>query len=125
LGHSTVSGILRFVLLAPIAVLWAYHLSQRRYDEEIGGKKRMATLMLTVFLLGLWVLTFLFWRLGIDDVFLIPICFLAAAVLYWRRKALFPYRLACARCGKSLPLKKILFFDSNACDTCDPPRIDA
>ena len=30
------------------------------------------------------------------------------------------FLLRCARCGGSLDSKRILFYDSNACERCDP-----
>jgi 8-oxo-dGTP diphosphatase len=109
--------ILRW-LLAPILLLWVYHLSFRGRAEK-GEKKRFASLMLVVILLGTWAVTAVVSRLSARDVLLLPAFLAAAAVLYRLRKPLLPYRLSCARCGAPLPLNVILFRDSNECGACD------
>jgi len=105
-------------LLAPLVLLWVYHLAQRRY-AEVGDRKRMASLLLTVALLVLWVCIYIFSRYAIDDVFLIPVVSLAVALVAWQRARFLPYRFSCAQCGVSLPLQRVLFIDSNLCASCD------
>jgi hypothetical protein len=109
---------LRIALLVPIFAVWACHLYQRRFAEETGGKKRTATLAITVILLGVWAAAFFFGRLGLDWVFMIPVVLIAAGVVYVWRKTLFPYRLTCVKCGTRLRLKEVLFLDANMCGKC-------
>ena len=109
---------LKIALLVPVVVVWAFHLYQRKLSEEVGGKKRVATLAVTVILLGVWAAAFLFGRLGLDWVFMIPVVMIAAGVVYVWRKTLFPYRLTCVKCGARLGVKEILFLDSNTCAAC-------
>ena len=111
-------SISRF-LLAPIVAIWIFHLAQRRSREK-GLAKRTATLYLTFVLLGAWVLVWLLGRFSLDDLYLVPIAFLTVAVLVWQRAAIFPYRARCTRCGAPLSVSRILFYDSNACETCEP-----
>jgi 8-oxo-dGTP diphosphatase len=118
--HTVVSSALLLYLLAPMVVVWVYHLAQRRYAEA-GEKKRTASLLFALVFVGLWVASYALRQFNADDVFLIPVFFLAFTVISWRRKDFFPFRFSCAQCGKPLSLQKILFYDSNACDACDPP----
>lgn len=121
MAHTAVARFLMKFMLAPIVVVWAFHLAQRKYPW-VGEGKRMATMLISVLILALWAVFYCFITFQIDDVFLIPAFLAAAAVAGWKRKAFFPYRLGCVSCRAPLPIKKILFFDSNACDACDPPK---
>jgi hypothetical protein len=107
-------------MLVPMLAVWVYHLAHRKYPQ-VGDKKRLASMMVTVLFMGLWVVSYCFIRFEIDDVFLIPAFLAVAALAVWQKKLFFPFRISCASCRAPLPLKKILFFDSNACDACDPP----
>ncbi len=78
----------------------------------------MATFALTIVLLGLWGAVWLFASVHLDWVFAIPVVFLAAGITYAWRKTLFPYRLTCVKCGARLPVKVVLFVDSNTCPAC-------
>ena len=115
--HTLVSILLQKILLVPMVALWAFHLYQRRF-KEAGTRKRIATLSLTMVLIGAWVAAWLFARYGIDDRFLLLVAAVAAAVVVWQRKLMLPYRLVCARCGAPLTITRILSYDSNTCETC-------
>ncbi len=121
MAHTAVSRFLNLYILVPLLAIWAYHLMQRRYAEVV-GKKRLATMLITALILGFWAVSYFFLRFRVDDLYLIPVFLLVSALAVWQRKLFFPYRLTCAVCRARLPLKKILFFDSNACDACDPPK---
>ncbi len=108
-------------LLVPIVIVWLWHLVQRRYRDE-ASIKRNATLYLTLVLLVIWALVYAVARYSREDLYLVPIAFLGLIVLAWQRKAIFPYRLRCARCGLPLSVSRILFYDSNTCGTCELPR---
>ena len=117
--HNTViSTLLMKILLVPMVALWAFHLFQRRF-KEAGERKRIATLSLTVVVIGAWVAAWLFTRYGIDDTYLIAVAALAAAVVVWQRRLMLPYRLRCARCGKPLTITRVLNHDSNTCEACE------
>lgn len=118
---ASISTAVTRYLLIPIVGVWVYHLFQRRYRQD-GSRKRDATLYLTFALLGVWVLVYLLARFSLQDLYLFPIAFFLLVVLIWQREAIFPYRLRCARCSLPLSLPRILFYDSNACEICDPPR---
>jgi hypothetical protein len=108
-------------ILVPLLAVWAYHLMQRKY-AEVGRNKRLASMLVAVLIIGLWAVSYFFLRFKVGDAYLIPVFVLAAALAVWQRKLFFPYRLSCAVCRANLPIAKILFFDSNACDACDPPK---
>jgi hypothetical protein len=120
-ARTAVSRFLIMYILVPLLAVWAYHLVQRRY-AEVGERKRLASMLVAVLIIGLWAVSYFFLRFNVDDLYLIPVFLLAVALAVWQRKLFFPYRLSCATCRAPLPLKKILFFDSNACDACDPPK---
>ncbi len=108
-------------ILVPLLAVWAYHLGLRKY-AEVGKRKRMASLLAAVLLIVIWGVSYFFLQYGVEDLWLVPVFALAAALFFWQRKRFFPYRLRCASCGAPLPFAKILFFDSNACNACDPPK---
>ena len=116
------TAVARFLLkwmLAPVLLLWAYHLAQHRYAASVDAK-RMATLLLTLLVLGAWLVVYAFLRLGVSDVFLPALAAAVAAVAFWQRRRLLPYRLRCAKCSRPLGLERILFRGDNRCETCAP-----
>jgi hypothetical protein len=118
--------VARFLLkwmLVPVLLLWAYHLAQRRHAQTVGAK-RMATLLLTLLVLGAWLVVYAFLRLGVSDVFLLALAAAVAAVAFWQRRRLLPYRLRCAQCSRPLGLERILFCGDNRCGTCAPSEGD-
>ena len=121
--HTLVSNLLQKILLVPMVALWAFHLYQRRF-KEAGTRKRIATLSLTMVLIGAWVAAWVFARYGIDDKFLLLVAALAVAVVVWQRKLMLPYRLVCARCGAPLRITRILCHDSNKCETCEAATME-
>jgi hypothetical protein len=118
---ASISVVVTRYLLVPIVVVWVYHLFQRRFRDQ-GRRKRDATLYLTLALLGVWVLVYLLARFSLADLYLAPIAFFTLVALVWQRGAIFPYRLRCARCGLPLAVSRILFYDSNTCETCELHR---
>lgn len=116
---TVISQFLLRWLLAPIVLLWAYHLWQRRFAESV-GRKREASLLLTGLMLALWVVAYIFARYRLADLWLAPAASALVALAIWQRRRLFPYRLTCAQCGKPLSAERVLFRGSNACSACDP-----
>ncbi len=116
-----VSVFLQRYLLVPIVLVWVYHLSQRR-SREAGIVKRSATLYFTLVLLAVWALAWLLSTFSLPDLYLVPVAFFTIVLLVWQRKAIFPYRLRCARCGRPLSASRVFFLDSNTCETCEPSR---
>jgi uncharacterized membrane protein len=118
LHNTVISALLQKILLVPMVGLWAFHLSQRRF-KAAAEHKRIATLSLTVVVIGGWVASWLFSTKGIDDVYLIAVAALAAAVVVWQRRLMLPYRLRCVKCGTRLSLTRALNYDSNTCEACE------
>lgn len=119
--NTSISQLLLTVLLFPLVALWAFHLFQRRF-KDASARKRMATLCFTVILIAAWAAALFFTRNGIDDIYLLALPVLAAAVVIWQRPLMLPFRLRCAQCGKPLGLGRILSIDSNTCEACEPPQ---
>ena len=112
------SALLRYLLI-PMVALWVYHLTQRRY-ETTGEHKREATLLLSLALIVCWGLAWAFQRFGVPDAYLILVAGALAAFLFGQRRRLFPYRFRCERCGASLSIQRILYYDHGLCDSCEP-----
>lgn len=108
-------------MLVPIVALWALHLSQRRFTAAVGSK-RLATLYLTAVLIVIWIVAWFFARSAVPDLLLIPVAALAAALVIWQRRLFLPIRLRCARCRAPLSMKRILYSESNLCETCEPEK---
>ena len=63
MDNTAVSTLLQKILLVPMVALWALHLYQRKFKKR--GRKRIATLSLTMVLIGVWVAAWLFARYGV------------------------------------------------------------
>jgi hypothetical protein len=121
--HTIISGLLLKILLIPMVALWAFHLYQRRF-KGAGVRKRIATLSLTVVIIAAWVAAWFFVRYGVGDVYLVLVAACAVGVVIWQRKRMLPYRARCARCAKPLTLQRMLSWDSNLCESCQPPNTE-
>jgi hypothetical protein len=119
-GPTAVSSELLNVLLVPIVALWVLHLYQRRF-KDAGARKRSATLALTLVVIGAWGAAWLFRQFAVPDVWLVAVAGAAAAVIAWQRRLMLPFRTRCAKCGKAIPVERVLGLDSNTCEACEPP----
>ena len=117
---TALSTLLQRILLVPIVGLWIFHMYQRRF-KDAAVHKRIATLGLTAVLIGAWLAAWLFERYGVDDRWLAVVAVAAVFVVAWQRKLLLPFRSRCVRCGKPLGLTRMLSWDSNTCEACEPP----
>ncbi len=104
-----------YLLLAVLAL----NLFQRRYQKR-SERKRFATLYLAMLVLAWMVLVIVVVAFSWPDWLLIPFTLALAAVGVVFRRHTFPFRLRCARCGRQLDSMRVLYFDSNACEACDP-----
>ena len=120
---TALSTLLQKVLLVPMVALWAFHLYQRRFHEA-GTRKRIATLSLTIVIIGAWIAAWLFTRYGITDQWLIAVAACAAVVVIWQRRLMLPFRRRCARCGAPLSFTRMFSWDSNTCEACEPPAAE-
>jgi 8-oxo-dGTP diphosphatase len=97
-----------------------FNLTQRSHGEH-GEGKRFASLYAAGLLLALHLALLMIGRYfpaGGGEGFLIPVGLLFVAGLFLLRKKIFRFRRTCASCGAKLPLKTVLYFDDNLCDTC-------
>jgi hypothetical protein len=104
-----------YLLLAVLAL----NLFQRRYQKR-SERKRYATLYLGMLVLAWMILIILITVFHWPEWLLIPLTLALVAVGVAFRRHTFPFRFRCVRCGRALDSKRILFFDSNACEVCDP-----
>lgn len=105
-----------YYLLIGILVI---NLLQRRY-QRYSHKKRIATVYIAGLVLYLIVFSIIVIRFKLSDILLIPNVLCMAILIYFAREKIFPFQLRCRKCGKNLPFKRIIFFDSNSCENCDP-----
>jgi hypothetical protein len=120
---TALSALLQKILLVPIVALWALHLYQRK-ARDAGTRKRIATLSLTMVLIGGWVAAWLFSRYGIGDEWLVLVAVCAAAIVAWQRRLMLPFRRRCVQCGTPLSAIRMLCWDSNKCGACEPPAME-
>jgi len=120
-AHTAVSLLLQKILLIPMVALWVFHLYQRRF-KEAAVHKRIATLSQTAIIIGAWVAAWVFSRNNIDDIYLVAVAAVAAVIVVWQRKLILPYKTHCVRCGKPLSLPRVLSYDSNICEACQPSQ---
>ena len=121
--QTAISSLLLKILLIPMVGLWAFHLYQRRF-KDAAVRKRIATLSLTAVIIAAWVAAWFFSRYGVGDTYLVLVAACAVGVVIWQRKRILPYRVRCARCGKPLSLQRMLSYDSNLCDACQPQKTE-
>jgi hypothetical protein len=119
LENTAVSTLLQKILLIPMIALWLFHLYQRKF-REAGTRKRIATLSLTMVIIGGWIAAWLFSRYSVADTWLIPVAAAAVIVVIWQRRLMLPFRRRCARCGSPLSLMRMFSLDSNTCEACEP-----
>ncbi len=116
---TAISSLLQKILLVPMVGLWIFHLYQRRF-KDAAVQKRLATLGLTAILIGAWVAAWLFERYAVADRWLVAVAGAAVGVLVWQRRLLLPFRSRCVRCGNKLGMVRMLSWDSNTCEACEP-----
>lgn len=112
-----VSERILYLLLAVLLL----NMFQRRYQKH-AQQKRFATLYVAVLILALMIGTVLIVYLDLPDVLFLPLLAGLVLVGYRFRKQVFPFRLNCRLCGERLSGKRILFYDSNTCEKCEPPE---
>ena len=110
-----VSERILYLLLAVLVL----NMFQRRYQKH-AQKKRFATLYIAILILALMVGTVLVVYLDLPDLLFLPLLAVLVLVGYRFRKQVFPFRLSCRLCGERLSGKRILFYDSNTCEKCEP-----
>jgi 8-oxo-dGTP diphosphatase len=101
-----------------MAVLIA-NLTQRKHVKH-GNKKRLATLWMAGILLFLQVELVLIQHFQLSDVFLIPSFIFAFALVYLLRLKILVFKIRCASCNEKMNFNKIVYWDNNLCDSCQP-----
>jgi len=116
--HTIIVFLQKNLFYLLLAVL-ALNLFQRRY-QKIAERKRYATLYLAMLVLAWMVLVILIYAFKLPDWLLIPFTAAPAVAGYVFRRHTFPFRLRCVKCGQQLTSKRLFFYDSNACERCEP-----
>jgi 8-oxo-dGTP diphosphatase len=106
-----------FWVLAATAIL---NIMQRRHHKHC-VKKRTSTLIWAVMVFGFYVIVIVVAaNEKISDYFLIlGLAAIIAAAYFLREKAL-PYKIKCTSCGERMNFDRIMYYDSNMCEKCDP-----
>jgi hypothetical protein len=103
----------------PVAILLVLLVNNiQRFAKTGWNAKRFATFYLALFTGGLFVITLLFLRFRVPDVYLVPVAVAAIIVLVILRGKFFPFRLRCTQCGAALSLRVILFGAEDLCRSC-------
>jgi 8-oxo-dGTP diphosphatase len=116
--HPVVLFLQKNLFYLLLAVL-GLNLFQRRY-QKYSEKKRFATLYLAMLVLAWMILVIVMVYFRLPDLMLIPFTAALVVVGVLFRRQIFPFRLRCVQCRQTLSSKRVLFFDSNACERCDP-----
>ncbi len=116
--HSIAEFIATNIFYLLLAVL-LLNLLQRRYQRQ-SQRKRLATFYLAILILALMVAAIIVVNFRLPDLLLAPVAALLLLIAYLNRKHVFPFRLNCRKCGQRLSGKRILFFDANTCERCEP-----
>lgn len=107
-----------FWALAATAIL---NLMQRRHHKTC-TKKRTSTLIWAVLVFVFYVAVIIVAsNEKISDYFLILGLAIVAAAAYFLREKAWPYTIKCTSCGERKTFDRIVYYDSNMCEKCDPP----
>lgn len=109
-----------FVYYLMMAVLIA-NITQRKHVKH-GEKKRLATLWTAGILLFFQIELVLIQHYKLSDYFIIPAIVALFVVVYFLRNKINVFKTKCVSCGAKLNYKRILYWDSNKCEICDPPE---
>jgi 8-oxo-dGTP diphosphatase len=112
--------ILHNVLIWVLIAVLAFTLIQRRYLAH-GEKKRLASLMFAGGILALIVTIIIIRRFALPE-WLLPVVLGLGVLLSIRYRDLIPYSRRCRSCGRPVPLKTFLFYDTNLCNGCSDER---
>ncbi len=109
-----------FIYYLMMAVLIA-NITQRKHIKH-GEKKRLATLWTAGLLLFFQIELVIIQHYKLSEKFIIPAALIFLGIGYLLRQKIFVFRTKCVSCGTKLTYKRILYWDSNKCETCDPPE---
>ena len=109
-----------FIYYLMMAVLIA-NITQRKHVKH-GEKKRLATLWIAGVLLFFQIELVLIQHYKLSETLIIPAVLLFLALCYFLRFKIFVFKFKCVSCGAKLNYKRILYWDNNKCEVCDPPE---
>lgn len=107
-------------LLIVIVIVMFFNLSQRSHIEH-GEQKRFASLYVAGLLLLLYgelLMLQKYFSPAVADRLILPAVAVAALAAYFLRYKILIFRRSCERCDARLPIKTILYYDDNLCDSC-------
>ncbi|MDC7226402.1 MAG: 8-oxo-dGTP diphosphatase [Spirochaetales bacterium] len=107
-----------FWALAAAAIL---NIMQRRHHKHC-VKKRTSTLIWAVLIFAFYVVVIVVAsNEGLSDYFLLAGVAIVAVAAYILREKAIPYKIKCVSCGERMSFERIMYYDSNMCEKCDPP----
>jgi len=109
-----------FVYYLMMAVLIT-NVTQRKHIKH-GEKKRLATLWVAGSLLFFQVELVVIHHYKLSDVFIIPAVLIFLLIVFLLRSRILVFKTKCASCGAKLSYRRILYWDNNLCEVCDPPE---
>jgi 8-oxo-dGTP diphosphatase len=101
-----------------MAVLIA-NLTQRKHVKH-GNRKRLASLWVAGILLFVQIELVLIQHFELSDLFLIPALIFVFALVYLFRSKVLIFRTRCVSCNEKMSYSKIIYWDNNMCDSCQP-----
>lgn len=106
-----------FWALAATAIL---NIMQRRHHKHC-VKKRTSTLIWAVLIFAFYVIVIVVAsnEQFSDYLLIVGVALVAAAAYVMREKAI-PYKIKCTSCGEKMNFDRIMYYDSNMCEKCDP-----
>ena len=92
------------------------NISQRKFPRT--EKKRKATILIAVDFLIVYTLVACtsIWKLPTWVGFIWPVLGIVAIIIF--RRAFWPFRLHCSKCGKKMDWNRIIGYDENLCQDC-------
>ncbi len=111
------SSYIYYIMMA----LLLLNITQRKHIKH-GEKKRLATLWMAGLFLFLQVELVVIQHYKLSDYYIIPAFLVFLVIGYLLRKKMLVFKFKCESCGTKLDYKRVLYWDSNKCEKCDPPE---
>lgn len=112
-----ISPLVNYLMMAVLIL----NITQRKHIKH-GGKKRLATLWVAGIILFFQIELVLILHYKLPDYFIIPAVILFLTAIYMLRSKILIFKTKCVSCGAKLDYKRIIYWDNNQCNTCDPPE---
>ncbi len=85
-----------------------------------GNSKRTATIFQAILVFIIYIGAMVIKEENLEKKWIIVPLAIVAAVLYFFRSRIIPYKMHCRNCGAKLNAAQIFMHDSNLCSNCDP-----